>query len=324
MVLKEEQRTVQHLNAIANLSQEHARALSNGEYALGDVDVFSTTYPDIDWIAREVYDTDSLFTEERQGMYRALMKMDIYNIWRVLNHSIELPYATRLFRRTMFGTSTYHLPDFTNLHWDAYALRVGALSYLQMSCLSNVIERDKEEPSKYLSAVNLINMPAGDYDAMKAFTHDYMGVHQVNIDDILRVLYAFTRIHVYDAWLASRYAILGTDLATAKDSNQVVNRVSSVVRKLREAAGYLPAQETLIMDIVGVISERLYACIKKAGTLEELIEYPSGTVQFHSQSPALMEELLLVYRTHGYPNAYIGWRDGVGPRIYVNGGANNA
>ncbi len=186
--------------------------------------------------------------------------------------------------------------------------------------LSDVLERWAPVTCRANDSIDMINvpMPEEQLGALRTFADVWVGLPNPVDDAVWNLMRAFRGIHIYDAWFISRYAIHSLTFAQSEvTTNDAARRASAIVRALRKEMGVTPCVPTLISDITGEVSERLYACINKASTLEELIEYPSATVVFRSQSAALLEELLSVYQEHGYPHAYIGWLHGVGPRIFV-------
>ena len=271
-------------------------------------------------VAKQVVDRDYVCVYELLEVANNCHKLELSEVFELF----ELPAHNSLLYK-LRGNKVYHLPEQLFVRPDYYAGVLAMQDYANIPRISGALERSEfdEQVTKAFMGRPSILVPA-------KFMTDVLGLKNFTERDMLLVSWAFTKVHVEDAWITLQHYF--NDISTGKlsqitdiredDIRAIISYTMRTVRIRMALPGY--TETTPMTDVKDRVSVRLYRTINKMPFFEDLIDYKTMTIKPNTNSVELTEELCSFCKNNGWPDAKMDWLPGVGAVVALEGRVKNA
>ena len=276
---------------------------------------------DLDALTADLYDRTYVTCGEVNSVAKNLRSVELCDIFLVFEDGMPEDL------REQIRGFAYHLPSMGYVRPDWYITNLPSVPPTRLDEVSALLEgngTDDFAVKTHFSYKYLCEIPS-------QFMVNVLGIKNFTERDIVLVKWAFTKVHVKDAWITA--SVLFGCNSPAQVSRQlditetaVHSIIACTIRKVKELMGLNPDDNKLtrMSAVEREVSPRLFRTINKAVYFEDLIDPSTGYIKPSTSSVDLVEELLWYCHSHGYPNANIGWANGKGVVIYTKGSGTRA
>ena len=271
-------------------------------------------------IAKQVVGRDYVCVHELLQVARSFHNLELSDVFELF----ELPAHNHLLYK-LRGHKEYHLPDRILARPDFYAGVLAIQDYDSLITISDTLESGDiyEHVVAAFTKHPEIIVPA-------KFMTDVLGLKNFTERDMLLVSWAFTKVHVEDAWITIQHHFKGVSTGKLSqitsiredDIRAIISYTMRTVRVRMALPGY--TETTPMADVKDKISVRLYRTINKMPFFEDLIDYKTMTIKPNTNSVELSEELCAYCKSNGWPDAKMDWLPGVGAVVALEGRVKNA
>lgn len=275
---------------------------------------------DIDGLTSKLYDREYVTCDEVQAVTVNLNGLAVSEIFTLFNDYIPANICERL------RGFQYTLPSMAFVRPDSYILNLIHVPASRVYEVSAALERGSTDTW----AVHVHFGSGSTGEIPHTFMVNTLGLKNYSERDLVLVKWAFTKVHVKDAWLTATVLFNVMSIHDAAECMHMTETavhgiVVCTLKQIKELMGLRPDDERTPMSVVErQVSKRLFRTINKAAYFEDLIDPELNGIKPSTSSVELVEELLRYCQEHGYTEAYISWVNGKGVVIYMEGSGKRA